>query len=300
MSHDHAHHSHISERRLLLACALTLLTFFVEAIGGWIAGSLALVADAGHMFVDAFALFLAWAGARLAQRPADHKRSFGYARLEVLVGYTNALGQFALTIWIVFEAVGRFMTPMPILPGVMFWVALTGLLVNVLVLRVIGNHDTDNLNVAGAYLHVLGDLLGSIGAVSAALLIHEFGWHWADPVISIFVALLILNSAWKLLRRSAHILLEGTPDDVDEALVRETVRREVANIEHVHHVHVWQLVQGQRLATLHVRLATGADAYAVLLDVQHVLCKRFHITHATVQLEQCDCADDDCRLSAQR
>jgi cobalt-zinc-cadmium efflux system protein len=294
--HDHHHHAHASENRLLLAFALTTLMMLAEAVGGWLSGSLALLADAGHMAVDALALLLAWGGARLAQRPADGRRSFGYGRLEVLAGYTNALGQVALTVWITAEAVGRFMTPTEILSGLMFWVALAGLLVNLVVLRVIGGHDhgdEDNLNVAGARLHVLGDLLGSVGAVSAALLIGWQDWRWADPAVSVLLALLILNSAWRLLRRSAHILLEGAPEDIDAALVSETLGRE-AGVENVHHLHVWQLAQGQRLATLHARLAVDTDAQTALLGVRRVLRERFRIGHATVQIELGDCEDRAC------
>ena len=297
--HDHKDHDHghASERRLLFAFGLTLLTLVIEAIGGWYSGSLALFADAGHMFVDAFALLLAWAAAHFARRPADDKRSFGYARLEVLVGYTNALAQFGIAAWIVTEAVERFVSPTTILPGIMLVVAMVGLVVNLFVLQVLGGHAHDDLNTAGARLHVLGDLLGSLGAVVAALIIRWLGWLWADPAISIFVALLILGNAWKLLRRSAHILLEGTPEGVDAALVSETVKRE-AGISDVHHVHVWQLAGGRRLATLHARLAEGADAHATLLGVQSILREKFQIIHATVQIEQRDCLHDDCGRQA--
>ncbi len=287
----------MGERRLLFAFALTLVTLIVEAAGGWYSGSLALFADAGHMFVDAFALLLAWAGAHFAMRPADDKRSFGYARLEVLVGYTNALAQFGIVAWIVVEALARFAAPTPILSGIMLGVALIGLVVNLLVLQVLGGHDHDDLNTAGARLHVLGDLLGSLGAVAAALIIRGFGWLWADPAISIVVAVLILASAWRLLRRSAHILLEGTPDGVDAALVTATVKRE-AGIADVHHVHVWQLAGGRRLATLHARMVEGADTHAALLRVQSILREQFHIAHATVQIEQHGCLHDDCARQA--
>ncbi len=238
-------------------------------------------------------LLLAWAGAHFAMRPADVKRSFGYARLEVLVGYTNALAQFGIVAWIVVEALARFAVPTPIMSGIMLAVALIGLVVNLIVLQVLGGHDHDDLNTAGARLHVLGDLLGSLGAVAAALIIRGFGWLWADPAISILVAVLILASAWRLLRRSAHILLEGTPDGVDAALVSATVRRE-PGIADVHHVHVWQLAGGRRLATLHARIAEGADTHAALLRVQSILREQFHIAHATVQIEQYGCLHDDC------
>ena len=287
-AHDHsAHHAHAqgSETRLLIAAALTVATLIAEAVGGWMSGSLALLSDAAHMLIDAFALLLAWAGAHFSRRPADDLRSFGYARLEVLAGYSNALLQFVLVIWIAVEAVSRLMQPEPILSGIMLVVALIGLAVNMVVLAALGGHHHDDLNLAGARLHVIGDLLGSLGAILAALAIWRFGWLWADPVTSVLVALLILGSAWKLLRRCAHILLEGTPEDFETEVLIKTIRDE-SGIADVHHVHVWQLAGGQHLATLHVRLADGADADLALAGVQRVLRERFRITHATVQIER--------------
>ncbi|MGB4859722.1 MAG: cation diffusion facilitator family transporter, partial [Dokdonella sp.] len=194
-SHDHHHHGHSHAaldderrshgaafvddpkrtRRLLFAFGLTLITMVAEAIGGWLSGSLALLADAAHMLVDAAALMFAWLGAVFARRPADARRSFGYVRLEILVGYTNALSQLVLVAWICFEAVMRFSDPQPILSGMMLGVALVGLAVNAIVLMTLGGHDHDDVNTAGARLHVIGDLLGSVGAVAAALLI-----RWMD------------------------------------------------------------------------------------------------------------------------
>jgi len=314
-SHDHAHahgHSHaelddegrshvagysgdgVRTRKLMLAFALTTAMLIAEAVGGWLSGSLALVADAGHMLVDALALLFAWLGAHFAQRPADARRSFGYARLEVLVGYTNALSQFFLVAWILFEAVQRFYAPAPILSGMMLLIAVIGLCVNLLVLGVLGGHDHDDLNTAGARLHVLGDLLGSLGAVGAALLVRYLGWLWADPAISVFVSLLILNSAWRLLRRSAHILLEGVPEGVEVASVAQGVEAEVPGVRDVHHVHVWQLAGGVRVATLHARLNGGTEPDAAILAVGRVLRRRFGIEHATVQLDGVDCHAPRC------
>jgi cobalt-zinc-cadmium efflux system protein len=314
---SHSHHSHeddshadrphadryshgsapVGERRLLLAFALTAITMCGEAAGGWWSGSLALLADAGHMLVDAFALLVAWAGAHFARRPADTLRSFGYARLEVLVGYTNALVQFGLTAWIVFEAVARLRTPDAIEAKLMFAVATGGALINFFVLRTLGDHAHDDVNAAGAHLHVWGDLLGSLGAVLAALAIWRFGWLWADAGLSIVVALLILRSAWELLRRCAHILLEGVPEGVEPAQVADTVRRE-ALLADVHHVHVWQLAGGRRIATLHARLVEGGNADAALAAIRFVLRERFQIAHATIQIEGSDCVADDCREPA--
>jgi len=293
-AHTHIHNEITSERRLLLAFALTTLTLLAEALGGWWAGSLALLADAGHMLVDAVALLLAWAAAHFARRPADALRSFGYARLEVLVGYSNALLQFLIVAWILAEAGSRLLAPEPIRAQAMLVIAAAGFIINFVVLRVLGGHDHDDLNIAGARLHVLGDMLGSLGAVIAALAIWRLGWLWADAVTSIVVALLILGSAWNLLRRSAHILLEGTPDDVQSTALIEAVLQ-LSSVVDVHHVHVWQLAGGQRLATLHVRIADGADANGALANVQGLLHDRFRIAHATVQIETADCVGADCR-----
>ena len=294
-THSHAHsHPAPFENRLMLAFVLTLITMLAEAIGGWLSGSLALLSDAAHMLIDSFALLLAWGGAHFARRPADALRSFGYARLEVLVGYTNALVQIALTAWILVEAVLRLRAPEEVLSGLMLAVASAGLIVNVLVLRVLGGHAHDDLNAAGAHLHVIGDLLGSFGAVLAALAIARFGWLWADPAISIVVALLILNSAWRLLRRSGHILLEGTPEGLESADVAETVKRET-DVEDVHHVHVWQLAGGVRIATLHARMTEGGNADTALGAIRNVLRDKFHIEHVTIQIESSDCLSDDCR-----
>ncbi|MEO8672276.1 MAG: cation diffusion facilitator family transporter [Tahibacter sp.] len=285
-------------RRLLLALALTTLTLIAEAVGGWWSGSLALVADAGHMLVDALALLFAWIGVHYARRPADARRSFGYARLEVLVGYSNALAQFLLVAWIMVEALLRFLAPAPILSGTMLAVAAGGLLVNLLVLQTLGGHDHDDLNTASARLHVLGDLLGSVGAVSAALLVRYLGWLWTDPAMSIFVSLLILVSAWRLLRRSAHILLEGVPDGLAVDTLAAAVDDADIGVREVHHVHVWQLAGGIRMATLHARLLDGAEPDAAILAVGRLLRSRFGIEHATVQLDGIHCAQTACEPTA--
>jgi cobalt-zinc-cadmium efflux system protein len=297
-AHDHSHgHDHGGERggerRLLLALLLTTITLLAEAVGGWLSGSLALLADAGHMSVDALALLLAWGSARIALRPADARRSFGYARMEVLAGYTNALTQMFLVAWIVYEAAMRLADPQPIQSGLMLTIALAGLAANAVTLRVLGGHVHDDVNAAGARLHVLGDLLGSLAAVAAALLIRAFGWLWTDPALSMLICLLIFASAWKLLRRSAHILLEGTPDDVQAAEVAAQIERETG-IGGIHHVHVWQLAGGRRIATLHAALDSGADSASALARIQTVLRERFRIAHATIQIEVVGCAENDC------
>ncbi|MFI4969277.1 MAG: cation diffusion facilitator family transporter [Lysobacterales bacterium] len=298
MSHDHAH-AHATpvgarERRLAVAFALTACMLVAEAVGGWLSGSLALLADAAHMLVDAAALLFAWLGAHYARRPADARRSFGYARLEVLVGYSNALLQFILVAWIVVEALLRLRDPQPILSGTMLVVALAGLAVNAIVLFALSGHDHEDLNTASARLHVLGDLFGSIGAVAAALLIRGFDWLWADPAVSVLVSVLILASAWRLLGRSAHILLEGAPEGIDADRVGAVLKSEASGVHDVHHVHVWQLAGGHHVATLHAQLVAGADADLAIGSIQSVLRERFRIDHATVQIENERCAPGHC------
>jgi cobalt-zinc-cadmium efflux system protein len=282
---------HARERKLLLAFGLTAGMMVVEAFGGWWSGSLTLLADAGHMLVDAVALLLAWGGAWLATRPADARRSYGYGRMEVLAGFVNALSQLLLVGWIIYEAVSRIRNPHAILPGLMLVVACAGLLVNAIVLRMLHGHAHDDVNMAGAALHVAGDLLGSLAAIAAALLIWRFGWLWADPLLSILVALLILVSAWRLLRRSTHILLEGVPDGMDSLEVAAALRAADAAIAGIHHLHVWQLASGSRMATLHATLLTGADSAAAMRAIHAILRERFGIEHVTVQVDAADCPD---------
>lgn len=293
---DHGHgHADLRGRKLLLAFLLTLLMLLAEAIGGLWSGSLALLADAGHMTVDALALALALVGARLALRPADARRSYGYGRLEVLAGFVNALTQFVLVAFIAYEAVARLMHPGDILSGVMLGVAVLGLLVNLLVLRTLHGHARDDVNMAGASLHVLGDLLGSLGAVLAALAVRYLGWNWADPVLSLLVSALILGSAWRLLRTSAHILLEGVPEDLDVGEVEHALRGADPSIRDIHHLHVWQLASGSRMATVHAKVDGGEGAAAVAA-IHGLLRRRFGILHVTVQVDAGPCTDhpDDC------
>lgn len=307
MTHDHPHHDHdhdhdhadqdgrLRGRKLLLAFVLTLLMLLAEAVGGLWSGSLALLADAGHMMVDALALALAFAGARLALRPADARRSYGYGRLEVLAGFVNALTQFVLVGFIAYEAATRLMHPGEILSGVMLVVAVVGLLVNLLVLRILHGHAHDDVNMASASLHVLGDLLGSVGAVLAALAVRWLHWNWADPVLSLLVSLLILGNAWRLLRKSAHILLEGVPEDLDVGEVEQALRQADGSIRDIHHLHVWQLASGSRMATLHAEVGEGDGASAVAA-IHALLRQRFGILHVTVQVDAGACTDQarDC------
>jgi cobalt-zinc-cadmium efflux system protein len=308
-SHDEDHHDHSHdtglggrERKLLFAFVLTTVMMVVEVFGGWWSGSLALIADAGHMLVDALALLLAFFAAWMARRPADARRTYGYGRIEVLAGFVNALTQFVLVGFIAYEAITRFFKPVEILSGLMLGVAVVGLLVNLIVLRSLHGHAHDDVNLKAASLHVLGDLLGSIGAVFAALAVRWLGWNWADPLLSLLVSLLILNSAWQLLRRSTHILLEGVPEGMDPAEVESALRTADDAISDVHHLHVWQLASGSRMATLHIELRDQGDSARALAAIHRMLRERFSVQHVTVQVDPGDCPDTspDCIGHARR
>lgn len=293
--HDHGHgHSHAppvtagSERRVWWVMLLTGGFMLVEVAGGLLSGSLALIADAGHMLTDFAALTLSWLAFRLGRRPADTRRTYGWRRLEVLAAYTNGVALFAIAGWIVVEAANRLLDPVPVLGTEMLVVAVLGLLVNIAAFWVLTRDGDSNLNVRSAALHVLGDLLGSAAAIAAAVVILATGWTPIDPLLSVLVSVLILRSAWRIVAESGHILLEGTPPGLDIGGVGDAVRG-VAGVSDVHHVHVWALTGERRLLTLHVVLDTGADHTATLGAIQTVLRDRFDIDHATVQIEHIGC-----------
>lgn len=287
-SHDHDDHTHTptvsggNEGRVLIAFWLIFGFMLVEVAGGVISGSLALLADAGHMLTDAVALALAWVAFRLGRWPADSKRSFGYARFEVLAGFVNAITLFAIVIWIVAEAVSRLNAPPQIMSTPMLIVAVLGLLVNIFVFWWLSQGDKDHVNIKGALLHVLGDMLGSVGAIVAAIGIWAFGWLWLDPVLSVLVALLILKSAWGLLRETGHILLQGAPQDA-QALA-QTLRERVPELAKVGHIHLWSITSGKVVASLTIKpkdMTQAPEAQAAVEAALHDL----GIAHATVAID---------------
>lgn len=291
-THDHAHGAGASERRIGLAALLTGLFMLAEVAGGTISGSLALIADAGHMLTDFAGLMLAWLGFRIARRPADRKRSYGYDRFGVLVAFANGLALFAIAGWIVVEAVHRINAPAPVLGGVMFWVALAGLGVNVLAFWLLQGGDHGNLNVRAAALHVIGDLLGSVAALGAAVVILTTGWTPIDPILSVVVAVLILGSAARIVRDAGHILLEGTPVGLDPREIEADLEASVPGVLDVHHVHAWSLSQDRPIVTLHARIATGDRApEAITSAIKARLKATYGVDHTTVELEFDRCAD---------
>lgn len=290
--HHHDDHDHGgNERRLLIGMALTGGFMAVEAIGGWLVGSLALIADAGHMLSDFAALGLSWGAFRMSARRADSKRSFGYHRAQVLAALVNGLALLALSAWIIYEAIERFNAPVEIMSTPMLLVAAVGLIVNIAVFRLLHGGSKDNLNMQGAALHVLGDLLGSVGAILAAIIIMTTGWTQADPILSIIVVLLILRSALVIIRRSVHILMEGTPDAVNPADVRRQLAAEVTDVHDIHHVHVWSLSSDKAMMTLHAVIDPAADIDQTRSKLSETVARLFGVTHVTIQLEHRHCGD---------
>lgn len=307
MSHSHANHDHghdhapkitaDNERKVLIAFLITFTFMIVEVIGGLMSGSLALIADAGHMLTDAGALALSYAAFRFGRRAADERRTFGYLRFEVIAGLINAMALFAILIWIAIEAIERFRNPGEVLAGPMFIVATVGLLINIAVFWILTRGDSEHVNIKGAVLHVLGDLLGSVAAISAAVVIYYTGWTPIDPILSIFVCLLILRSAWSLLRNSLHILLEGAPENAAPEEIEQHLLKTIPGLAGVRHVHVWMITSGKALATLHVRPKEASDPRLLVKQVEAELVKKFAIEHSTVAIDWPDSAADNCNLA---
>ncbi|HKR34242.1 MAG TPA: cation diffusion facilitator family transporter [Steroidobacteraceae bacterium] len=297
MAHDHHdHHGHGMSSGTLLGAALALTGAFmlVEFAGGILANSLALLADAGHMLTDTAALALAWAALRIAARPADTRRSFGYQRLRVLATFVNGCALLFIVAWIAVEAVQRLLNPVDVNATAILWVGGLGLCVNLIVFAMLRRGDAHDMNIAAATLHVISDLLGSMAAVVAGVVILFTGWLPIDPLLSLFVSVLIVRSALALVRRSAHILMEGAPDWLDIGELRSTLEQRIPAIRDVHHVHAWLVGPQETLLTMHASVTAAADHAVVLKDAKVLLAERFGITHATIQIEVDDCVDEDC------
>ena len=279
-SHDHIPKN---EAKIAIAAGLTGLFMIAEVIGGVVSGSLALIADAGHMLTDFASLVLAWLAFRVGRRPADWKRTYGFDRFSVLAAFVNALALFVIAAWIVYEAVHRLRSPGEIAGGLMLWVAVGGLVVNVIAFVILTRGGSENLNVRAAALHVAGDLLGSIAAIVASLVIIYTGWTPIDPLLSVLVVLLILRSAWKVMQESGHILLEGAPEGFDRREVA-TQLRNLDGVADVDHIHAWSVTQERPVVTMEISIMPGADADRVKQSAKALLRDSFQIDHATIEM----------------
>ena len=279
-------------RRVTIALGLTAVFMLVEVVGGILAGSLALLADAGHMLTDTMALALAAMAFHVSKRPADTKLTYGYQRFQILAAFVNGLTLLFIVGWILFEAVRRFLAPPEVLGSTMLVVASAGLIVNIIAFVVLHGGDRDNLNIRGAVLHVAGDLLGSVAAIIAAVVIIYTGWMAIDPILSVAVAALILRSAWALVMRSAHVLLEGAPEWLDVDSMRARLVAGIPEVTGIHHVHVWGLTPQDLMLTMHVRLLGGPDNPTdVIRRVKNLLREDYGIGHSTLEIEIDECAD---------
>ena len=291
MGNGHSH-SDGNMRRVVLALILTGSFMVVEVIGGILSGSLALLADAGHMLTDTMALGLAAVAFHVSKRPADRKLTFGYHRFQILAAFVNGLSLLLIVGWILFEAVQRFLSPTEVLGQTMLVVAGAGLVVNIAAFVILHGGDRDNLNISGAVIHVAGDLLGSIAAIVAALVIIKTGWMTIDPILSVAVAMLILKSAWVLVKRSAHVLLEGAPEWLDVEDMQRKIIAEMPGVSGIHHVHVWGLTPQDLMLTMHVCLeAEAADPTDTIRRVKELLSRDYGIGHCTIELEVDECSD---------
>ncbi len=274
--------------KLTAVFALTAGFMLVEAVGGWVSGSLALLADAGHMLTDVGALGLTLFTAWIARRPASQTKTYGYLRWEILAALINGATLFGLAGWVVIEAIGRIGHPQPIQGGLFFGIALTGLVVNLICISILHGSHRNHLNTRGAYLHILSDLLGSVGAVGAAVVVLTTGWTLADPIISVLLSLLILAGAWRLMRESTDVLLEAVPAHISVADVA-TRMQAVTGVIAVHDLHVWTVASGMVAMSGHAQVPDLSRHPDVLAGIREVVAD-LGIQHVTIQLE----AGDEC------
>jgi cobalt-zinc-cadmium efflux system protein len=297
--HDHGGHSHAADlpvRSLRIALGLTAALFVVEVIGGFVSNSIALLADAGHMLTDvaalALALFVAW----FSKQPETPRKTYGYLRWEILAAFLNGATLLLISVWILWEAASRLRSPEPIAGGLMLAVAAGGLIVNLIAARVLARSSSHNMNARGAYLHVLGDLLASVGTVGAAILIRYTGWLMADPIASILTTFLIMSGAWRLVRESVDILLESTPPHIPLPAVRGQLEA-IPGIESVHDLHVWAVTPAIVAMSAHCIVREPGQHQHVLEHI-HDAMRLFGIEHVTIQLERDEMLDRERHLHA--
>lgn len=289
--HDHA--AHASERRLMAALVITVIAMLIGGIGGWMVGSLALLADAGHMLADAGSLGLGLLAARQARHPADALNSYGHARRPILAAFVNGVLLLLTSAWIAFEGISRLINPQPVDGHSMILLAAVGMIANLLSYACLHGGDSEDLNRRGAAAHVLADLLGSAAALLAAYVIIRTGWLPADPLLSMFAASLVLRRGIIVSRESAHILLEGTPRGLNLAAIAHALPGQVTGLSSVHHLHAWSLSQNKKMMTLHAVPESGVAPGVLIARIRAALQGQ-GITHVTVQVEPEACGEGDC------
>ena len=286
--------------KLKIGILLSATILAAELVGGFAANSLALLSDAGHVFVDVIALSLSWYAVRQAQRPASHRMTFGYHRVGVLIAVVNALSIFAIAVLIFFEAYRRFSAPPDVNSGLMLVVATIGLAANLFVAGWLRREQKSNLNVRSAFWHALGDALASGGVIAGGIIIMLTGFLVVDVIVSVVIGLIILLAAWQIFREGLHVLLEATPKDIDIGKLEASLKA-VAGVKGVHDVHVWSISPEIHAMSCHVLIddCPTSEASRIRQQIEEVLSKQFGVNHTTLQMECSQCQADDffCRLT---
>jgi cobalt-zinc-cadmium efflux system protein len=297
MSDGHDHTAGANPKSMWIALCLTGSFMLAEFIGGVLSSSLALISDAAHMLTDTAALGIGLFAIHMARRAADQRRTFGYARSEIIAAAFNAGMLFVVAIYILFEAYQRLRNPPEIQSSAMLIIAVLGLVVNLISMKVLSSGKDHNLNMKGAYLEVWSDMLGSLGVIGGALLIRFTGWTWVDPIIAVAIALWVLPRTLSLMRESVNVLLEGVPAGVDLSDIEKTIASS-AGVRGVHDLHVWAITTGKSSLSAHVLLEPSADFDAVRIDVASQLEKKFNLHHSTLQCEREACeAGEECGIT---
>lgn len=293
MGHAHQEEGRrdVARKRVGLVLPLIATYMIAELVGGLLTNSLALLADAGHMLSDVAALGLTLFAMWVARRPATATKTFGYYRAEILAALVNGATLVAIAVYVFVEAWERFRSPPEVMGGPMLAVATGGLLVNLMGLWLLSGSRSESLNVRGAWLHVLGDTIGSVGAMVSGALVWALGWNWADPVASVAIGLLILHSSWALLREAIAVLMESVPDHIDLDEVRNALRG-LHGVEEVHELHVWSISSGMDSLSCHLVRGRRNGDRALLRDARILLAEDFGIRHVTIQMEESRCSTD--------
>ncbi|WP_045508295.1 cation diffusion facilitator family transporter [Bacillus amyloliquefaciens] len=286
MGHNHTDGS--NKKVLLISFILITGYMIIEAIGGFLTNSLALLSDAGHMLSDSISLMIALIAFKLAEKKASHNKTFGYKRFEILAAVINGVALILISLYIIYEAIKRFSHPPEVATTGMLVISIIGLAVNILVAWIMlnGGDTKNNLNIKGAYLHVISDMLGSIGAILAAILIIFFGWGWADPLASVIVAVLVLRSGYNVTKDAIHVLMEGTPENIDVTDIIHTIE-ETEGIQNIHDLHIWSITSGLNALSCHAVVddqLTISESERILRKIEHEL-EHKGITHVTIQME---------------
>ena len=291
---DHHHHSYAgkNKKNLKIVFVLTFCFMVVEAVGGYLTNSLALIADAAHMFTDTGALGLALIAIWFAEKPATPDKTYGYYRTEILAAFINSLVLLIISFFILYEAWQRLNHPPEVLSGPMLLIASAGLIINLIGMKLLSEGSEHSLNMKGAYLEVFSDMLGSIGVIVASLLIMFKGWEIADPIASVAMGLFILPRTWHLLKQVTHVLLEGTPSHIEISDVEQELLK-IDGVNAVHDTHIWTITSGIDSMTAHVEIADFSDGNEILIKIKKVLVDKFGIIHSTIQLETEECKECD-------